>query len=492
MSIEISSGHGQVPQQLEDYFDLVTQFKLAQKRERDWQMTFRELVKDDDSIIDQSDEDFVRTWGANLSGGQKYLNETLVALQATQMTCEKHNIDTRACQLSILPSHTGLQTPSVTGTEANLGQREPGTSSATPIEPESSNDMSMRCFAMIRPFYAFPPRYSPPPMTNLELYMQMIRGEPGPGMTLSTDGTDSGERTRLDGPQRAQSSDKRPRVVRESRLPAELNGREILAFPDVGAAANFIALRYVHSQGLTINSKARKLVHTAVGSVVDIMGTVTLPFSFRGEQKVHELEFNVMRNAVHEVIIGSPFLKLTKTFTRYKHRLQQMLREVRLPRMRYLGSHQYLRGQVNGSYVDAVPDTGADVPVMSMSFAREHGFKVATDPRHRVLLEFADGSAATSIGMVKDMDWSFRGSNYRHRINVYVLEELQTGLILDNTFLYDTDAFVAHGRDFWTDEEGSLEDGWMVSIIKLVDRALKGSRCTISCKLFVWVWRWHL
>lgn len=272
------------------------------------------------------------------------------------------------------------------------------------------------------------------------------------------------------------------RVLRETRLLASLNGHEVSAFPDVGAAANFIALRYVRSHGLTINSAARTLVKTAIGSAVDILGTITLPFVFRGEKKVHQVQFNVMREAVHDVIIGSPFLKLTKTFTRYKHRLQQMLREVRLPRLRFLESHQYVRGRVNGSCVDAVPDTGADVPVMSLSFAKEHGFEVITDPEHRILLQFADGSTATTIGMVRNMNWSFGSSGAQHHIDAYVLEELQTGLILDNTFLYDTNAFVAHERDFWTTNGGMFGDGWMISIIKLVDRVLKGSKLTNSGK----------
>ena len=256
------------------------------------------------------------------------------------------------------------------------------------------------------------------------------------------------------------SSGDRPRIVRETRLPSTLNGRDISAVPDVGAAANFIALRYVRSHGLTVNSAARKSVQTAVGSAVDIMGTVTLPFSFKDEERVHHLRFNVMREAVHDVIIGSPFLKLTKTYTRYKHRLQQMLREIRLPRLHFLGSHQYVQGWVHGACVDAVPDTGADVPVMSLAFAEQHGFEVITNAEHRILLQFADGSTATTVGMVRDMNWSFGSSEVQHHINVYVLEELQTDLILDNTFLYDTNAFVAHERDFLDDQRRDAR-GWL-------------------------------
>jgi hypothetical protein len=289
---------------------------------------------------------------------------------------------------------------------------------------------------------------------------------------------------RVPGPQQVHSSSGKPHIVLDTRLPSTLNGHEISAVPDVGAAANFIALRYVLSHDLAINSAALKLVQTAVGSAVDILGTVSLPFSFKDETKVHHLTFNVMREAVHDVVIGSPFLNLTKTYTQFKHRLQQMLRKVHLPRLRFLGSHQYVRGWVNGAYVDAVPDTGADVPVMSLAFAEQHGFIVDTNAKHRILLQFADGSTATTLGMVRDMNWSFGSSEVQHHIDVYVLEELQTDLILDNTFLHDTNAFVAHERDFWTADSEMLGDSWMISIIKLVDRVLKGSRPTNSGKDF--------
>jgi hypothetical protein len=96
------------------------------------------------------------------------------------------------------------------------------------------------------------------------------------------------------------------------------------------------------------------------------------------------------------------------------------------------------------------------------------------------------------MGMVRDMNWSFGTSEVQHHIDVYVLEELQTDLILDNNFLYDTNAFVVHERDFWTADSEILGDSWMVSIIKLVDRVLKGSRPTNSGKYFGRACRWHL
>jgi predicted aspartyl protease len=263
--------------------------------------------------------------------------------------------------------------------------------------------------------------------------------------------------------------------IREFRVPARLNGSRVSAFPDMGAPANFIALRYVQSLGLPINTTTRHSVKTAVGSMMKIMGTVTLPFSFESEEKRHQLEFNVVGKAVHDIVIGSPFLNRTKTFSHHVHRLTQRFRNVRLPRICFLGSHQYVRGRVNGNYIDAVPDTGAEVSVMSMPFAREKGFVVDTRPGNQIELEFADGSTTTSAGVVRDVEWMFDGSEVPHLVDFYVLEELQTDLILDNTFLYNTNAFVAHEEDFWTLDDESVEESWMFSIIKLVDRVFNGS-----------------
>jgi hypothetical protein len=144
--------------------------------------------------------------------------------------------------------------------------------------------------------------------------------------------------------------------------------------------------------------------------------------------------------------------------------------------MCFLGSHQYVSGRVNGTYVEAVPDTGADVPLMSKSFAENHGLVVRTDPEHRILLEFADGSTATTIGLVKGVEWRFWTSKEPYHLDAYVIENLQTEFILDNTFLYDTNAFVTHELDFWTDNSATPADNRMISIIKLVDSVLKGSK----------------
>jgi len=269
------------------------------------------------------------------------------------------------------------------------------------------------------------------------------------------------------------------RAIYEPSTSGRLQDEEILAFPDTGAAANFISLQYVRSRGLAVDlDTAKSHVRTGAGSLVSILGTVTLPFSFRCEREKHELEFNVVRSAVHDVVLGSPFLNLTETFTRHFHRIKQKLRDSCRPRICLLGSQQYVRGSANGIHVDAVPDTGADVSVMSAAFARQHGFVVNTADEHRISLVFADGSTATTIGLVEDVEWNYESSRDSYRLGVYVLEELQTDLILDYTFLFDTDAFVVYEDDFWVEDDDTSDgrSSWLISIIKLVGRTLHGSR----------------
>jgi hypothetical protein len=143
--------------------------------------------------------------------------------------------------------------------------------------------------------------------------------------------------------------------------------------------------------------------------------------------------------------------------------------------------------------MDATPDTGSDVSLMSASLAVRHRLKVNTDKQHRVLLEFADGSTANATGLVENVEWTYGYTGIPYRIDVYVLSELSVDLLLGYGFLHDTNAFVAHEGDFWSGddvEKQAVADEvaitWLLWIIKLVRKAVKdqrdwGSRRSLSC-----------
>jgi predicted aspartyl protease len=279
------------------------------------------------------------------------------------------------------------------------------------------------------------------------------------------------------------SRSQRTYTASEPFIRAQLNETEISAFPDTGAAANFMSLHYANNHGLKLDRASSSYIRLGNGSTVSTVGTTTSVFSFTGEKAAHTLIFNVLRTSVHDVVLGSPFLKTTKTLTRYAHRIGRRSRDALSHRVCALGTPQRVSGRLNGVHVDALPDTGAELSLMSASFASQQGFEINTDAQHCVLLEFADGSTANATGLVKDLKWKYGGSEVPCRIDVYVLPELSVDLLLGDEFLVKTDAFVAHEDQFWSGDDVETQDMadekaivWVFWIIKLVRKAVKHRR----------------
>ena len=92
-----------------------------------------------------------------------------------------------------------------------------------------------------------------------------------------------------------------------------------------------------------------------------------------------EIVCHVISNCVYDVILGSRFLLMTETFTKYKHRLTRCLSSAaRVLRINLLdGSRQLLKGTLgNSNTVYVVPDTGAEGNVLNLRFVK--CFRVVT------------------------------------------------------------------------------------------------------------------
>jgi predicted aspartyl protease len=285
-----------------------------------------------------------------------------------------------------------------------------------------------------------------------------------------------------------QSQPQQTRGFSEPHIEVLLNEEKVSAFPDTGASANFVSLKYVEGHGLEIDRTSSSNVRLGNGKTIGTIGTVTSLVSFAGEKSTHALLFNVLHRSAHDVVLGSPFLKATETLTRYAHRIGRRWRKAFSHRVCALGTPQRVSGRLTGVQMDALPDTGAEVSLMSASFASQHGFEINTEAQHCVLLEFADGSTANATGLVKDLKWKYGGCKVPCRIDVYVLPELSVDLLLGDEFLVKTDAFVAHKDQFWSD--GDVESQvvadeeaivWVFWIIKLVRKAVKDRRSWEQC-----------
>lgn len=260
--------------------------------------------------------------------------------------------------------------------------------------------------------------------------------------------------------------------VYEPEILGFLDGQFITAFPDNASARNLVSHEFAKRNRLNVNSSAKGKLQTAAGSKVNTLGTVTVPFQFSGELDIHMQEFHVLPRCLYDVILGSPFLRMTKTFTHFAHRIVKKLRSVSSKlRVCFTGSpQQMLAGWADGESTLALPDTGSDVCLMSLGYAKARGYRIDTDHKHRKRLEFIDGSTAEALGRVEAFQWEFDLSgSHVHYPDVYVLNGLQTDLLLSYDFLMESNAFSAHEQLFVdTEQHEESLDGWLVSAIKLV------------------------
>ena len=208
-------------------------------------------------------------------------------------------------------------------------------------------------------------------------------------------------------------------------------------------------------------------VKTAGGRWVSTLGTVRLRFSFRDEREVHSLIFHVVEACIQNLIIGSPFLRLTETLSRFHHRITRVLRNINTCRVTFLGApRQRMMGALHGAPTCAVPDTGADLSLLSEEYIDKRGLVVDRSWEHRILLRFADGSLGWTSGLVRNLGWQFYSSpDETHRTDFYVYDGLESDVILGYDFLCDSLAFELHSDSL---QELDNDDGSSLGLFSLI------------------------
>ncbi|KAK4963729.1 hypothetical protein LTR10_001360 [Elasticomyces elasticus] len=276
------------------------------------------------------------------------------------------------------------------------------------------------------------------------------------------------------------------------RYEPQINGRlgavEVSCLADRGAGRNIISREYVQRLGIPVRKytplRARIKATLGNGSLASTTGLVTLPFSFSNETKVYQLEFPVMPKCVRDVILGSPFLRLTQTFERFAHRIQRTLRRCMPYRIQYLGSAERVVGTLSGSVVDALPDTGSDVMLISETYAHQRGFSIDTNEIYQVPLQLADGSLDWTSGIVKDVTWAYGLARDETVLcDFYVLPTLMCDVLLSYDFLDSTEAFKTQQFCFKYDDEAlDSDEPWTLSTITKVPKMIEKLRHHLAPK----------
>ncbi|KAK5725195.1 hypothetical protein LTR17_013147 [Elasticomyces elasticus] len=282
---------------------------------------------------------------------------------------------------------------------------------------------------------------------------------------------------------------RRPDHRYEPRILGRLLHAKVACLADKGAGRNIISHEYVKSLDIPVKYTTPSIRHQAKlgnGKIAKTIGLVTLPFSFDSESEVHYLEFHVMPNCVQDVILGSPFLRLTQTYERYAHRIHRTLRSCLPNRMQYMGSTERVIGTLNGSLVGALPDTGSDVMLIFEAYARGRGFSVNRDPIYHVPLQLGDGSFDRTSGIVKDATWAWAYGVTQGEVSLcgfYVLRNLPCDVLLSYDFLDSTEAFTRQSSWFeYDDDDVNADDTWTLSTITKVPEFMRRLRQRLGSK----------
>ncbi|KAB5518666.1 hypothetical protein GE09DRAFT_1044492 [Coniochaeta sp. 2T2.1] len=100
------------------------------------------------------------------------------------------------------------------------------------------------------------------------------------------------------------------------------------------------------------------------------------------------------------------------------------------------GRRQYfVEGTLNGVHVEALPDTGADMCIVSPSIVSELSLSIVPGTERAMLLP--NGKSVESPGMVRVL-WTFSVEPTEHTLNCWVLPGCKHNLVLGNRFLRET------------------------------------------------------
>ncbi|KAI9712602.1 MAG: hypothetical protein M1828_001668 [Chrysothrix sp. TS-e1954] len=239
-------------------------------------------------------------------------------------------------------------------------------------------------------------------------------------------------------------------------LEGTLNGRPVKAIPDTGAQTNVISRSAAHDFGLAIvehKGEEDGIFTLPNGKEIKTLGVVLASWTFWSEPLVvFDQVLSVLEECIFDVLIGSPFLRLTSTMSTNRSRLSRIPRPMGL-RVRCVNlvgrpSHR-VRGYLDGTPVAALPDSGSEPNLISYSYATQRGWRIHSSSLSRNLIMFADGSSDETAGELT-LPWVFDQDNRlpQQDVTFSVLHGCTFDVILGQDFLDDTDAFVAHSEYF--------------------------------------------
>jgi hypothetical protein len=251
--------------------------------------------------------------------------------------------------------------------------------------------------------------------------------------------------------------------LRVFEVPCSVAGRSENGLADAAAKMNFMKDSIAEStHGVIIDREKTDAVRLGSGKLTRTTGTAYASFKFKGETSVHRLAFGLLPTCMHNIILGMPFLKASKTLSDVSNRLRRIVERTR----RMLTPKQYeflylgngggpkFEGFINDEPCEGLGDTGAKVGVLTESEAWFQELSISREEEDKCTLVMGDGSTVRTTGTAYNVPWRFgRGDekSESYTIDFHIVKEAPHHIILPESLLYDSNAFCEY-EEYLIDE----------------------------------------
>ncbi|PMD66986.1 uncharacterized protein K444DRAFT_658166 [Hyaloscypha bicolor E] len=177
---------------------------------------------------------------------------------------------------------------------------------------------------------------------------------------------------------------------------------------DSGSDVNCIRYNFARSIGVIVTKEVTYFSLPIKNSYLKATGVALIICQFPSSPTMAQpVKFFVFDRLQCDVLLGRPFLRATQTLDLYQHRLRHIEGASDVPlAVRSIGQgEERVQCWLDGEPVWTLPDTGADVNLISSTFAQALGYDDGKgkpiDCGNRIDLEVADGSTVTTEGIIQ-------------------------------------------------------------------------------------------
>jgi len=253
---------------------------------------------------------------------------------------------------------------------------------------------------------------------------------------------------------------------RPKDLPINIKGKKLDASPDTGSDECCMPKDVADKLGLKVCQEPSdiKSFETGDGRILKSIGRTTIDCSFWKEpgRKMRCVVY-VFEKLITPLIMGRKFLESTETLTRHQNRLVDRPPRAGVCRVMHLSRpKRRMRCYIDSDLVNANPDTGAEMELVSPEFVKRKGYTVTAPDAEHEEVQFVDGSTARTQGQVT-MRFEAYGDALQEAIptkaryrKFYVIDGLTTDVLLGEDLLYGINAFTDHASSFIDMDEFGL------------------------------------